>query len=50
MLFKILTGSGDATVALWDVESGAVLQTFHGHTSGTLSIPRTEQTGWKAKL
>ena len=33
-LFQILTGSGDATVALWDIESGTVLQTFHGHTSG----------------
>ncbi|XP_023336379.1 LOW QUALITY PROTEIN: guanine nucleotide-binding protein subunit beta-5-like [Eurytemora carolleeae] len=35
---QILTGSGDATVALWDVESGAVLQTFHGHTSDVMTI------------
>lgn len=36
--FKILTGSGDATAALWDVESGQMLQSFHGHTGDIMSI------------
>jgi len=35
---QILTGSGDATVALWDIESGSVLQTFHGHSSDVMTI------------
>jgi len=38
MVFKILTGSGDATAALWDVESGQMLQSFHGHTGDIMSI------------
>jgi len=33
-----LTGSGDATAALWDVESGQMLQSFHGHTGDIMSI------------
>lgn len=36
--FKILTGSGDATAALWDVETGQMLQSFHGHTGDIMSI------------
>lgn len=36
--FKVLTGSGDATCALWDVESGQVLQSFHGHSADVMSI------------
>ncbi len=35
---QVLTGSGDATCALWDVESGAVLQSFHGHSADVMSI------------
>lgn len=35
---QILTGSGDATCALWDVESGQLLQSFHGHTGDVMSI------------
>ncbi|KAL5243228.1 hypothetical protein ACI65C_010638 [Semiaphis heraclei] len=35
---QILTGSGDATAALWDVESGQMLQSFHGHTGDIMSI------------
>ena len=34
----MLAGSGDATTTLWDVESGTVLQTFHGHISDVMSI------------
>lgn len=37
-VIKILTGSGDATAALWDVESGQMLQSFHGHTGDIMSI------------
>lgn len=36
--FKILTGSGDSTCALWDVESGQLLQNFHGHGGDVMSI------------
>ena len=35
---QVLTGSGDATCALWDVETGQVLQSFHGHSADVMSI------------
>lgn len=35
---QVLAGSGDATTTLWDVESGTVLQTFHGHISDVMAI------------
>ena len=35
---QVLTGSGDATCALWDVESGQMLQTFHGHRADVMSV------------
>ncbi|KAF6215775.1 hypothetical protein GE061_000110 [Apolygus lucorum] len=35
---QILTGSGDSSCALWDVESGQLLQSFHGHTSDVMSL------------
>nr|CAI5849765.1 unnamed protein product [Callosobruchus analis] len=35
---QILTGSGDSTCALWDVESGQLLQSFHGHCADVMSI------------
>ena len=38
VLFQILTGSGDSTCALWDVESGSMMQSFHGHTGDVMSI------------
>ncbi|KAM7406375.1 hypothetical protein PAMP_000754 [Pampus punctatissimus] len=34
----MLTSSGDGTCALWDVESGQLLQSFHGHTADVLSL------------
>uniref|UniRef100_A0A8D3ECI3 Guanine nucleotide binding protein (G protein), beta 5b n=1 Tax=Scophthalmus maximus TaxID=52904 RepID=A0A8D3ECI3_SCOMX len=37
-LNKMLTSSGDGTCALWDVESGQLLQSFHGHTADVLSL------------
>lgn len=35
---QILTGSGDSTCALWDVDSGQLLQSFHGHSSDVMSL------------
>lgn len=35
---QVLTGSGDSTCALWDVESGQLLQNFHGHSDSVMSI------------
>ena len=35
---QILTGSGDSTCALWDVESGTMLQSFHGHLGDVMSV------------
>lgn len=35
---KIITGSGDSTCALWDVECGTLIQSFHGHRSDVMSI------------
>lgn len=37
-MFQILTGSGDSTCALWDVESGQLLQSFHGHLADVMGI------------
>ncbi|KAK6179230.1 guanine nucleotide-binding protein subunit beta-5 [Patella vulgata] len=36
--YQILTGSGDSTCALWDVESGQLIQSFHGHAGDVMSI------------
>ncbi|XP_063956262.1 guanine nucleotide-binding protein subunit beta-5-like [Lytechinus pictus] len=35
---QILTGSGDSTCALWDVESGQLLQSFHGHNADAMAL------------
>ncbi|GAB6028530.1 guanine nucleotide binding protein (G protein), beta 5 [Chamberlinius hualienensis] len=35
---QILTGSGDSTCALWDVECGQLLQSFHGHNGDVMAI------------
>jgi guanine nucleotide-binding protein subunit beta-5 len=35
---QILTGSGDSTCALWDVESGQLLQNFHGHAADVMAL------------
>lgn len=37
-VLKILTSSGDGTCALWDVESGQLLQSFHGHAADVLCL------------
>lgn len=43
---QILTGSGDSTCALWDVESGQLLQSFHGHSGDVMSIDQApNETG-----
>ena len=34
----MLTGSGDSTCALWDVECATLIQGFHGHTGDVMSI------------
>lgn len=38
LILQILTGSGDSTCALWDVESGQLIQSFHGHAGDVMSI------------
>ncbi|GFR17593.1 guanine nucleotide-binding protein subunit beta-5 [Trichonephila clavata] len=35
---QILTGSGDSTCALWDVECTHLIQTFHGHTGDVMAL------------
>lgn len=35
---QILTGSGDSTCALWNVELGLLMQSFHGHLSDVLAL------------
>ncbi|XP_061721026.1 guanine nucleotide-binding protein subunit beta-5 [Cydia pomonella] len=35
---QLLTGSGDGSAALWDVESGQLLQTFQGHAADVLAL------------
>lgn len=38
IFFQILTGSGDSTCAIWDVESGQRVQNFNGHTGDIFTI------------
>jgi len=35
---NILTSSGDSTLKEWDIERGAVKQTFHGHDADVMSL------------
>ena len=35
---KILSGSGDKTLRLWDVSSGKLLKSFLGHTKWVYSV------------
>ncbi|XP_054159021.1 guanine nucleotide-binding protein subunit beta-5-like isoform X2 [Oppia nitens] len=35
---QILTGSGDSTCALWDVECASLIQSFHGHSGDVMAI------------
>ena len=35
---KILTGSGDQTICLWDAKTAKKLLTFKGHTSSVRSV------------
>ena len=35
---QILTGSGDGTCCLWDVESGEMMQCFTGHIADVMSL------------
>ena len=35
---QILTGSGDSSCALWDVESGTMMQSFVGHSGDVMSL------------
>ena len=34
----LVSGSSDETVSLWDVQTGGVIKTFHGHTSEVDSV------------
>uniref|UniRef100_A0A1I8HH21 WD_REPEATS_REGION domain-containing protein n=1 Tax=Macrostomum lignano TaxID=282301 RepID=A0A1I8HH21_9PLAT len=35
---QVLTGSGDSTCVLWDVESGQMIQSFHGHAGDVQAL------------
>jgi WD40 repeat protein len=35
---SLVSGSGDQTLKLWDVQTGGVVKTFHGHTNSVLSV------------
>ena len=35
---SLVSGSDDKTLKLWDVQTGGVVKTFHGHTSWILSL------------
>ena len=39
---RLVSGSEDMTVVVWDVATGNRLQTFHGHKSGILSVDFSE--------
>jgi len=34
----LVSGGGDKTVKLWDVQTGGVVKTFHGHTKDVFSV------------
>ena len=34
----LVSGSGDMTVKLWDIQTGGVVKTFHGHTKDVVSV------------
>ena len=34
----LVSGSDDCTVKLWDIQTGGVIKTFHGHISCVLSV------------
>ncbi|KAL3318712.1 guanine nucleotide binding protein (G protein), beta 5 [Cichlidogyrus casuarinus] len=36
--YQLITGSGDSTCVLWDVESAQIIQSFHGHCGDVMSI------------
>ncbi|XP_065060024.1 guanine nucleotide-binding protein subunit beta-5a-like [Rhopilema esculentum] len=42
---QILTGSGDTTCALWDVESATMIRAFKGHTADVLSLHFSSKIG-----
>lgn len=35
---QLLTGSGDSSCILWDVESAQMIQSFHGHSGDVMCI------------
>jgi WD40 repeat protein len=35
---SLVSGGGDSTVKLWDVQTGGVVKTFHGHTKEVSSV------------
>ena len=35
---SLVSGSDDKTIKLWDVQTGGVVKTFHGHTDWVLSV------------
>ncbi len=41
-----MRGSGDSTCAIWDVESGQMIQNFHGHTGDVFAVdvPKSDTT------
>ena len=34
----LVSGSGDCTINLWDIQTGGVIKTFHGHTQSVWSV------------
>ena len=34
----LVSGSADKTIKFWDMQTGGVIKTFHGHTSGVCSV------------
>ena len=34
----LVSGSKDKTVCLWDIQTGGVINTFHGHAEGVVSV------------
>ena len=35
---QLITGSGDSTCAIWDVESLQMIQSFHGHVGDIFAL------------
>ena len=47
---RVLSGSGDNTLKLWDAATGALVRTFQGHSGGVSTRVRSDSAGKTVKV